>query len=95
MVLSYVDGLTLAEVSDLEPTELRHMLEEAFLPLGQHGVYQDDTTLINVTLVVGERLVHVALEHVYEPDDPDDITYIMKDKVDHLLDRHKACARRT
>jgi len=85
LVLSYIHGLPLFEVTGLTVTEVRRKLKEAFLPLQQHGVYQDDPTMANLILVDGERLVTIDLERVYEPTNPDKIGYLTKDSIHHIL----------
>ena len=85
LLLSYVAGPPLFEVSHLEVADVRRKLEEAFLPLEQRGVYQDDPKMGNLILADGDRLVNVDLEHVYEFDEPADGPYVTESGIQHII----------
>ena len=88
LVISYVDGVTLAEVTSLELPELEEKLEKAFWPLQRYGVVQDDATLNNFLLVDG-RIVIVDLERLYEPADPDQVAFAAESSIDMALRYYK------
>ena len=88
LLLSYVDGVSLYDVTDLAVDEVQQMAEDAFLPLQQHGVIPDDTKLENFILVEN-KLVIIDLEHVYEPVTPGKVDYVAKSALRMLLKQYK------
>lgn len=91
LVMSVIDGRKLSEVTDLTVERVKELAESALLPLQHHGVVPDDMKLDNFILVRGDRLVLIDLEHVDEPDIPEEMTETAKSAVLMLLDNYKAC----
>ena len=74
LLVSFIDGVRLSQVTNLTVEEVRRKIEDAFLPLKHYGVVPDDIKLDNFVLI-DDRIVIIDLEHVYEPVVPGRIEY--------------------
>ena len=88
LLLSYVDGVSLYDITDLPIDEVQRMIEDAFWPLQEYGVVPNDTKLDNFILV-GDKLVIIDLEHVYEPLTPGRVDYVAKSALRMLLKQNR------
>lgn len=67
LLISYVDGDTLDNITHLEDADLERKLEDAFATLQPYGVAQEDHNLNSYILVDDQRIVIIDLERVLEP----------------------------
>ena len=92
LVISYVDGQILSDITDLTLEQVQRLAKNAFSPLQQRGVVPDDMKLDNFILV-GDRLVLIDLEDVDEPYDPQELEETTLDAVLMLLQYYKSIQR--
>ena len=67
MLICYIDGDTLDNVTHLEAPDLQRKLEEAFMSLQSYGVIQEYHNLNNFILAGADKIFIVDLERVLEP----------------------------
>ena len=67
LLISYVNGDTLDNITHLEAADLERKLKDAFASLQPYGVAQEDHNLNNYILVDDQRIVIIDLERVLEP----------------------------
>jgi len=88
LLVSFIDGVRLSQVTNLTVEEVRRKIEDAFLPLKHYGVVLDDIKLDNFILI-DDGIVIIDLEQAYEPVVPGEIEYTADSVMDTVLNYYK------
>ena len=88
LLVSFIDGVRLSQVTNLTVEEVRRKIEDAFLPLKHYGVVPVDIKLDNFILS-DNGIVIIDLEQVYEPVVPREIEYTADSVMDTVLNYYK------